>query len=168
MRALAPAGEVLFFAPPKKSTQKKGGPKACPVPNLRFGTGSPALLAKTGAHATHKFAALNCSNKRELHPVFTAMLGCAYGRVIQNLRPLECRLLIYPSRSTHRVPEPIRGIGAHLYIQAGECFGRLFFSSVFFGGAKKTDSLRGRESPHQIQSRLTPLIFTQPVLIMHD
>jgi len=31
MRALAPAGEVLFFAPPKKSAQKKGGPKACPL-----------------------------------------------------------------------------------------------------------------------------------------
>jgi hypothetical protein len=23
---------------------------------------------------------LECSNKRELHPVFTAMLGCAYGK----------------------------------------------------------------------------------------
>jgi len=73
MRALAPAGEVLFFAPPKKSTQKKGGPKACPL------RGFPALLAKTGAHATRNFAPLNYSNKRELHPVFPAMLGCAYG-----------------------------------------------------------------------------------------
>jgi hypothetical protein len=24
-------GEVLFFAPPKKSTQKKSGPEACPL-----------------------------------------------------------------------------------------------------------------------------------------
>jgi hypothetical protein len=27
-------GEVLFFAPPKKSTQKKGGPEACPESHL--------------------------------------------------------------------------------------------------------------------------------------
>jgi hypothetical protein len=41
--------------------------------------GFPALLAKTGAHATRNLATLDHSNKRELHPVFTAMLGCAYG-----------------------------------------------------------------------------------------
>jgi hypothetical protein len=28
------SGEVLFFAPPKKSTQKKGGPEACPESQL--------------------------------------------------------------------------------------------------------------------------------------
>jgi hypothetical protein len=28
-------GEVLFFAPPKKSTQKKSGPEACPQRHRR-------------------------------------------------------------------------------------------------------------------------------------
>ena len=42
---LAPAGEVLFFASPKQSTQKKGDPTGC-VPSLRYG--QPAVLASSG------------------------------------------------------------------------------------------------------------------------
>jgi hypothetical protein len=42
---LAPAGEALFFASPKKSTQKKGDPMVR-VPPLRCG--QPAVLAKNG------------------------------------------------------------------------------------------------------------------------
>ena len=41
----APAGEALFFASPKKSTQKKSEPAVCD-PTLRFG--QPAVLALTG------------------------------------------------------------------------------------------------------------------------
>jgi hypothetical protein len=80
MRALAPAGEILFFAPPKKSIQKKSGPEACPL------RGFPALLVKTGACSTRDLAPLDRSNSRKLHPVFTAMLGCAYGKV--DLKPV--------------------------------------------------------------------------------
>ncbi len=42
---LAPAGEVLFFASPKKRTQKKGDPMVR-VPSLRCG--QPAVLAENG------------------------------------------------------------------------------------------------------------------------
>ncbi len=42
---LAPAGEALFFASPKKSTQKKGDPMVW-VPPLRYG--QPAVLAESG------------------------------------------------------------------------------------------------------------------------
>jgi len=69
-----PLGEVLFFAPPKKSTQKKGvtdGLPATRVPcasredrRLRNSRSRCARLAQTG---------------RKLNPVFTAMLGCANG-----------------------------------------------------------------------------------------
>ena len=41
----APAGEVLFFASPKKSTQKKSEPAVC-VPKQSFG--QPVVLALTG------------------------------------------------------------------------------------------------------------------------
>ena len=44
---LAPAGEVLFFASPKKSTQKKGDPQSA-TPALRYG-GKPALGRLRGA-----------------------------------------------------------------------------------------------------------------------
>ncbi|MEO8024421.1 hypothetical protein, partial [Polaromonas sp.] len=42
---LAPAGEALFFASPKKSTQKKGDPMVWVLP-LR--SRQPAVLAKSG------------------------------------------------------------------------------------------------------------------------
>jgi hypothetical protein len=43
---LAPAGEALFFASPKKSTQKKGDPAVCvPCANA---PGQPAVLGPAG------------------------------------------------------------------------------------------------------------------------
>ncbi len=45
---LAPAGEVLFFASPKKSTQKKGDPAVCVPARLRR-TGQPAVLGRGAA-----------------------------------------------------------------------------------------------------------------------
>ena len=50
-----------------------------PLPTICPLRGFPALLAKTGACSTRDLATLERSNKRKLHPVFTAMLGCAYG-----------------------------------------------------------------------------------------
>lgn len=50
-RDVRPAAQVLFFAPPKKSTQKKGGPAACDPDVARRGSrgaqprGSAAELA---------------------------------------------------------------------------------------------------------------------------
>jgi len=43
---LAPAGELLFFASPKKPNEKKGDPMVR-VPPLRYG--QPAVLAENGA-----------------------------------------------------------------------------------------------------------------------
>ena len=45
-RSVAAAGDLLFFASPKKSKQKKGDPAVC-VPPLRYG--QPALLTSSGA-----------------------------------------------------------------------------------------------------------------------
>src|SRR6478752_3852806 len=45
---LAPAGDFLFFASPKKRKQKKGDP-AVGVPSLRYG--QPAVLAFRGVRA---------------------------------------------------------------------------------------------------------------------
>ncbi|MFN3571425.1 MAG: hypothetical protein ACK4VX_14180, partial [Polaromonas sp.] len=55
---LAPAGEALFFASPKKSTQKKGDPMVR-VPPLRYG--QPAVLAKNGVELELAFGSDNRS-----------------------------------------------------------------------------------------------------------
>ena len=46
---VAPAGELLFFASPKKPNEKKGDPGSC-VPTLRFG--QPAVLGPVGVWRT--------------------------------------------------------------------------------------------------------------------
>ena len=53
---LAPAGEALFFASPKKSTQKKGDPMVW-VPSLRCG--QPAVLGKSGVSLELAFGSDN-------------------------------------------------------------------------------------------------------------
>ncbi len=109
MRALAPAGEILFFASPKKSIQRERRPGALHR-SLHFQCviGSPALLAKTGGHAQ---LAISLRSKaqtgRMLHPVFTAMLGCVYGRGEIYPPYSPAGVLIYPSRRTHRAPQSI-------------------------------------------------------------
>jgi hypothetical protein len=55
---LAPAGEALFFASPKKSTQKKGDPMVW-VPPLRCG--QPAVLAENGVELELAFGSDNRS-----------------------------------------------------------------------------------------------------------
>ena len=53
---LAPAGEALFFASPKKSTQKKGDPMVW-APPLRCG--QPAVLAENGVELELAFGSDN-------------------------------------------------------------------------------------------------------------
>ena len=78
-------GEVLFFAPPKKSTQKKRGPAACPLPRVpcasRYFERSPdsqylprlrlANPARQGGSLALKIPAmLGCANGvGEKHPI---------------------------------------------------------------------------------------------------
>jgi hypothetical protein len=57
MPGLAPAGEALFFASPKKSTQKKGEPNASPGTLCRYAV----LLGPGGVSLELGFA----SNNRE-------------------------------------------------------------------------------------------------------
>ena len=54
MPGLAPAGEILFFASPKKSTQKKGDPTVCDP--LRCATG--ATCGARSGRGPHELAAL--------------------------------------------------------------------------------------------------------------
>jgi hypothetical protein len=60
-RDVAPAGDSLFFASPKKSKQKKGDP-AVRVPPLRCG--QPAMLVRGVRRVTHCAAAQLRSDKR--------------------------------------------------------------------------------------------------------
>ena len=62
---LAPAGEVLFFASPKKSTQKKGDPQSA-TPSLAL-RGRPAAGRLRGAAAelTARLAALRSDSRGE-------------------------------------------------------------------------------------------------------
>ena len=88
-RFFAPGrGEVLFFVPLKKSTQKKGGPEAwSPVKS----TGDfPALLAHSGARKTRP--TIRGSNSCSLFPLYAAMLGCTYGSQRQNQNQTQFRL----------------------------------------------------------------------------
>ena len=71
-----PAGEVLFFASPKKSTQKKGDPAVC-VP-CADATGQPAVLGFGGVSlelAPFHFAQTIASP----HPPNPALLGASRG-----------------------------------------------------------------------------------------
>jgi hypothetical protein len=64
----AHSGEILFFAPPKKSIQKKGDPG-----------GLPAARVSCASRKARRSRNSLRSNRRERHPAFTAMLGCARG-----------------------------------------------------------------------------------------
>jgi len=64
--SFARSGEVLFFAPPKKSTQKKGDPG-----------GLPAARVPCASRKARRSRNSLRSNRRELAPAFPAMLGCA-------------------------------------------------------------------------------------------
>ena len=55
---LAPAGDLLFFASPKKPKEKKGDPMVW-VPPLRYG--QPAVLAESGVELELGFASDNRS-----------------------------------------------------------------------------------------------------------
>ena len=53
---LAPAGDLLFFASPKKPKEKKGDPMVW-VPSLRYG--QPPVLGKSGVSLELGFASDN-------------------------------------------------------------------------------------------------------------
>jgi len=53
---LAPAGDLLFFASPKKPKEKKGDPMVW-VPSLRYG--QPAVLGESGVSLELGFASDN-------------------------------------------------------------------------------------------------------------
>jgi hypothetical protein len=55
---LAPAGDLLFFASPKKPKEKKGDPMVW-VPSLRYG--QPAVLAESGVELELAFGSDNRS-----------------------------------------------------------------------------------------------------------
>ncbi|MBI5041901.1 MAG: hypothetical protein HZB57_12105 [Gammaproteobacteria bacterium] len=75
-------GEVLFFASPKKSTQKKGDPKVWSPINTMGDF--PALLAHIGARKTRGPKDVGRSNSCSLLPMCAAMLGCTHGSQLQN------------------------------------------------------------------------------------
>jgi hypothetical protein len=77
-------GEVLFFAPPKKSTQKKGDPG-----------GLPAARVPCASRKARRSRNSLRSNRRERPPAFTAMLGCARQGEIQNQHPEYANLYLF-------------------------------------------------------------------------
>ncbi len=62
---LAPAGEVLFFASPKKSTQKKGDPA---VRVLALRSGQPAVLGHGACRRTHCALRASFKQLRQVSP----------------------------------------------------------------------------------------------------
>ena len=93
-RVFAPAGDLLSFASPKESKQRKGDPTVC-VPALRFG--QPAVLASSGVSL--ELAALRSAQTiASPDPLAAALLGAYRGdgepniqtatRAIASLGPL--------------------------------------------------------------------------------
>jgi hypothetical protein len=180
MRALAPARRDTFLCSAKEKYPKERRPGGLPhyTSISACVMVSPALLVKTGACSTRDLAALDRSNTRKLHPVFTAMLGCAYGGV--DLKPValteyrsqsgkQVRTMSEggygakprkpPSCARPRIGEERRGPAS-----AGECSGGLSLWVLSLGQARESTSPRGRESPHQKQSRLQGALSTAPVI----
>jgi len=73
-RVLAPEGEVLSFAPPKESTQRKGGPVAADVLRSSYLSGGGRMgflpICPRAASLPHPFG---------LFPTNTAVLDAANG-----------------------------------------------------------------------------------------
>ena len=74
MPGLAPAGEHLFFASPKKRCQKKGDPASC-VPPLRCG--QPGVLARGACRRTHCALSRSAQTDASPDPPAAALLGTA-------------------------------------------------------------------------------------------
>jgi len=87
-------GEVLFFAPPKKSTQKKRGPAACPLTELQDRC---AALPCASRYFERSPNSQNLLRLRLANPArhggslalkIPAMLGCANGVGVLALSPV--------------------------------------------------------------------------------
>ena len=87
-----PDGRGTFLWPPKKSTQKKGGPKACPLTRVPCAS----RQNRRSPNSRTRCRSLR-SDMASLAPVFPAMLGCAYG--IRDVTPGPVGRAEYRSRS---------------------------------------------------------------------
>ncbi len=102
---LAPAGEALFFASPKKSTQKKGDPMVW-VPPLRCG--QPAVLAKNGvelelASLRQSLALIHFSLRSSAQP---DGWGAEIQTPIRGGKDALCASLPEPGPESAPVPDP--------------------------------------------------------------
>jgi hypothetical protein len=73
------SGEVLFFAPPKKSTQKKGGPGGLPATRVALRFSPFQALAELAGFAAPYGLQIQLRQGGSLNPEMAAMLGCADG-----------------------------------------------------------------------------------------
>jgi hypothetical protein len=71
-------GEVLFFAPPKKSTQKKSGPEACPLTRVPCAS-RDFERSPNSQHLPRLRLANSARQGGSLALKIPAMLGCANG-----------------------------------------------------------------------------------------
>jgi hypothetical protein len=106
----ARSGEVLFFAPPKKCTQKKGDPG-----------GLPATRVPCASRKARRSRNSLRSNRRERPPAFTAMLGCAIRGEDQNKNPK-------PNPAT-RFPLALTEYRSHSGSQACTCLRQVYLPS---------------------------------------
>ena len=115
MRALAPAGEILseniqgrFAALPKRKYPKRKAPGGLPATRVpcasrenRRMRNSHISLCEISSNRAHASSGFHCDARLRLRD----------GRTKPHVgKPMGVDL---PSRSTHRVPQPIRGIAAH-------------------------------------------------------
>jgi len=182
---LAPAGDSLFFASPKKSKQKKGDP-AVGVPSLRYG--QPAVLAFRGVRGNSLR-----SNNRGPDPRKAPLLGtprreCSglcFARPAEYQQPNQ-KQKDAPRRVFSFVSGPLCACrGAQLQAERGprlfersefprtppeastagcpersagtRTVGSPFFCLLFFGEAKKSESPAGASPGQQPPNNPAPL-----------
>ena len=94
-REFAPAGDLLFFAPPKKSRQKKGGPTgrgpagslrcSCAGRRCRTHFALTALRSNSGSESEHEARMLRCAPAPRPALLGTARRGLKMDRAIAAL-----------------------------------------------------------------------------------
>ena len=154
----ARSGEVLFFAPPKKSTQKKGDPGGLPAARVpcasRENRRSRNSLRSNRARACSGFPcdARQRQTGQGQHPKHLpgSRLHSPSTAARPGTRRAPCLRQVYlPSCA-----RPRRGEERRASAQPMSAPGRPSLWVLSLGQARESTSQCGRESPHSIQSRL--------------
>jgi hypothetical protein len=169
-----------FLCSAKEKNPKERRPEDLPAiaGSLRFSR-KPALAQLATLKQAQASSGFHCDARLRLREDNSKPQATIYvGRV---KRSVPVGFKFYPSRSTHRVPEPIRGIGAHLFerssgarsrvvrtprigeerrgpARAGECFGCPFLWVLSLGHARESTSPAGARARIKINRACKALL----------